>query len=200
MKRFLAFRAVNFVSVACLVAFGCLTILGQATRSISTVQRRLDDFNRQSQQVARDEMNRELGGRKPNAEERRLAAAKKTQIREDFESLQTLYNDVLTKLQTKEAMTDDYIAETSGKISKAGSRLRENIEFPIKSPVDSKLDSPPRPDASLKILCLQLHGFLTNPMFETGVLDIVEAEKARDTLDKVIQTATDLRRQLGKID
>jgi len=200
-------RRVSFsMRLAIVVSVGCLMLLilvptvnAQTTRTLSTVGRRIDDFNRQGDKMARDEMNREMRGRRPTAEERRLAEAKKAQIKEDFQTLQTTYNDILIRLQSREKLTSHYISGVVEKVLRAGSRLRENMEFPTKVEDEKKVEGVP-PESSVRLLCIQLHAFLTSPIFETGVLDIVEAAKARDTLDKIIQTSANIRHQLGKID
>jgi hypothetical protein len=180
---------------------GCVILAdAQATRTLSSTGRRLDEFNRQTEKVARDELDREMHGRKPTEEERRKAAARKAEIKEDFESLQAAYNEIVTKLHAQQPLSDTYVSDVSGKIAKSGSRLRHNIEFPEEKSDGSRPQESAQPPASLKSLCLLLHAFLTSPVFETGVLDVVEAGKARDNLDKIILNAESLRQKFGKID
>ena len=176
------------------------TINAQATRNASAVGRRLDDFNRQSEKAARDELTREMNGRKPTKEELREAQVKKAQIKEDFETLQASYNDIVSRLQAREPLTNSYIAEVTDKISKSGHRLRHNIDFVDKKDDAVKKSAGPTPVPTIKTLCVHLHAFLTSPIFETGVLDVAEAKKASETLEKIIQTSESLRQQIGKID
>ncbi|HVF29648.1 MAG TPA: hypothetical protein VNA22_01710 [Pyrinomonadaceae bacterium] len=184
------------------IAFACVLFTtatvntsAQATRNI--VGRRLDDFNKQTEKVARDEMGREMHGRKLTPEERRIAEAKKAQIKEDFEKLQTVYNEILTRLHAKETFSDQYVADTSERVAKSGARLRENIEFPVRTEDEKSTTVSPQ-SVSIKLLCVQIHAFLTNPIFEIGVLDVTEAAKARDALEKVIKTSEELRTQFAK--
>jgi hypothetical protein len=197
-------RNLSIIQAVILIVIGAITMLadvqsaaGQSTRTLSTVGRRIDDFNKQSDKVARDEMDREMRGRKPNAEERRLAEIKKAQLKEDFETLQKAYNDIVTKLHAKETLSAEYISEITEAIGKSASRLRHNIEFPV-AEAGKKAPDQVSPTVSIASLCLQIHAFLTSPIFETGVLDIAAAEKARDTLDAIIHTSGALRQQTGK--
>jgi len=186
----------------CLVL--AFTILGwvvvadaQTARTLSTTGRRLDEFNRQSERAARDELRREMRGRKPTEEERRQTAAKKEQIGEDFEGLQAAYNEILTKLHALEHLSEAYVSDATAKIAKSGARLH-NIAFPERKTGDSEKAEASSTQGSIKDLCLLMHQFLTNLVFETGVLDVIEAEKARDALDKIIQTSENLHQNFGK--
>ena len=182
-----------FTTLACV-----MMAAAQAARTLSSTGRRLDEFNRQNEKAARDELDREMRGRKPTAEERRQTEAKKEQIREDFEGLQTAYNEILTKLHAQERLSDAYVSDISSKIAKTGARLRHNIAFPERRTGSSEKGEVSSPPGSVRELCLLMHKYLTNPVFETGVLDVIEAEKARDTLDRIIQTSEGLHQKLGK--
>lgn len=178
---------------------GCVTVAdAQTARTLSSTGRRLDEFNRQSEKVARDELDREMRGRKPTPEERRQTQARKEQIREDFEGLQAAYNEIITKLHAQEHLSEAYVSNISAKIAKSGARLRHNFAFPERKAGGSEKSEASSPLGAIKDLCLLMHKFLTNPVFETGVLDIIEAEKARDTLDGIIQTSESLHHKLGK--
>src|SRR5687767_11539747 len=104
-----------------------VAIHAQATRNITSAGRRLDEFTRQNDKMARDQMESEMRGRKPTAEERRLAEAKKLQTKEDFAKLQDAYNDIITRVTAREKLTKAYVAETAENISKIAERLRTNL-------------------------------------------------------------------------
>jgi hypothetical protein len=181
----------RYIGIAGLVILLVISGEAQSSRTVS-VERRIDDFRKQSERQAREELSREMRGRQPTAEERRVAEAKKAQIKEDFDMLQSAYNDILERLHAKETLTSGYTQEITGKIAKSAARLRQNIEFPApKTDVKAAEASPP--PASMKSLCFHIYAFLTSPIFETGVLDLVEAEKARDSLDAVVRIAENLR-------
>jgi hypothetical protein len=193
-------RRLTYAHICLLLAFtifGCVLVAeGQTSRTLSSAGRRLEEFNRQTEKAARDELRREMRGRRPTAEDRRQTQAKKEQIREDFEALQTAYNEILTKLHAQEQLSEAYVSDITAKIIKSGGRLRHNIAFPNSNAVDS--ENTELSSGSIKDLCLFMHKFLTNPVFETGVLDVIEAEKARHALDKIIQIAGSLQHKLGK--
>ena len=170
-------------------------VAGQGTR-ITSIDRRLDDFRRQNEKSARAELEREMHGRKPTAEERRQAALKKSEIKEDFENLQSIYNDVVTRLHARETLAPAYTIEVAEKISKSAHRLRRNVEFPARKEEQSVAELKPS-TKSLGAVCVALLAFLTNPMFETGVIDPTQAVKARDLLDEIIRMSDDIRHTAG---
>ena len=173
----------------------------QGTRSISNTARRLDEFNRQAQKAERDDLDREMRGRKPSDEEHRHHEIVKAQIKEDFETLQTLYNEIVSKLRSGEPFTSENTSEISTKLVKSSERLKANIALPEKKTDKTAPDSEHTPTdmrASFKHLGRQLYEFLTNPVFETGVLDVIEVEKARNALDQILHTCRSLNHGAAK--
>ena len=171
---------------------------GQA-RSPGAVARRIEEFNAQAVKASRDELNREMNGRTPSDQQSRLTRLKKTAIREDLETLQSSYNELVTKLHSKETPSDAFVLDVTERVRKASTRLQDNIEFLA---IKERKPSPPTASASkgsLRELCVILHAFLTNPLFETGAFEVAEADKARDVLDKIVQLSGTLHNQVGKI-
>ena len=174
-------------------------VVCQATRTLANVGRRIDDFNTQTRQAARDEMNREMNGRTPTEGEVRATRLKKAEIREDFATLQSGYNAIVTKLNSKEALTDKFVSDVTERIRRAGARLQHNVGF---LEVKERVVLPAArstPESSLRELCIIVHAFLTNPVFETGVLVVADSEEARDLLDKIVQLSGTLHSKLGKV-
>ncbi len=181
-----------FTALSCVV-----TADAQSARTVANAGRRIDEFNRQTEKVARDELGREMLGRKPTAEERRQAAAKSSQIKEDLEHLQDAYNELVAKLQAGGPVDNAYFAGIDAKIVKSVSRLRHNIAFPEKSGDSIEKDDQTEPAPSVRGLCFYLHAFLTSSLFEKPVVDVVEAGKALDLLDKIIRSSERLRQNRG---
>ncbi len=190
---------IHICLVLTFITLGCVVVAdAQTNRTISSTGRRLDEFNRQSEKAARDELRREMRGRKPTTAELKRASVIKEQIREDFEGLQAAYNEILTKLHAQEHLSEVYISDVTAKIAKSGNRLRHNIAFTERETTNSEVAEVSSTRGTMNDLCLLLHKFLTNPVFETGVLDIIDAGKAGDVLDKIIQTSENLHQHFGK--
>lgn len=194
MTKF-AFLFVNVVFVAVatslVLVFFSVTADAQTTRNISSSARRIEEFNKQGNNAARDEMNSEMRGKRPTAEEMRKAKAIEKQIEEDLAALQTKYNDVVVKLQSKDAISDVFVVDAAGRIHKHAERLKNNIKFP------ELKDDEPVPDTAsqattskrkmLVDLCTQILRFFDSPLFASpNVLDIQKANEARQILETVI--------------
>lgn len=186
------------VSATVLIAFYVSTSNAQGTRSISSTGRRLDEFGKMSDKAARDELNREMQGRKPSPEAIRKAAAVKAEVKEDFESLQNEYNKLVTVLNSKESLNPAFVRETAERIHKHANRLKTNVVFPAPLQSDSeevkKADSLGDSRKQLRSMCEQIYLFVTNPIFENpNVLDIEAARKAASTLEAIINVSDRLR-------
>jgi hypothetical protein len=190
--RFRTFTQYCLLFIFVLLA-SVVTADAQSSRTLASAGRRIDEFNRQSEKVARDELGREMLGRRPTGEERRQAVAKTSQIRQDLEHLQDAYNELVARLATGESADEIYYAGIDAKISRSALRLRHNVAFPDKSTESIEKRNEDRPAPSVRDVCLYVHAFLTSPLFETAVLDVTEAAKARDLLDRIILTSERLR-------
>jgi|GEM_PF-3537335 len=194
-------RSFGLLVLSVLVMSGsAVFVSGQASRSIFTTGRRLDEIGRQIEKSQRDELGRELGSKPQSPEQLRRTAALKAQIKEDFESMQEQYNRLVTQLKLKKPLDREFVAGTAAVIHKHARRLRENVPFP-KSDPQAAISETARPngdpsslEAETANLCQKIHSFLTSPMFETtAVLDVNQAEKARSLLDEILYTASHLR-------
>jgi hypothetical protein len=199
--RYLANSILHVAIIVGFCLFGPLADLqsaaGQA-RSPGSVARRIEEFNAQATKAARDELNREMYGKPAPAQQGRLTKIKKAEIREDFDTLQTSYNEIVTRLNSKEPLPTKFVLDVTEAIRKAGARLQGNVDFLAVRDRATPPVVPSMPERSMRELCIAVHGFLTNPLFETGVLDVAEAGKARDTLDKVVQLSATLHNRVGK--
>lgn len=205
MRQVTVFAAKSIAAVfLCLLASGLVnvSVFGQPSRSISSTGRRIDEINRQAEKVERDEMNRDLRGRPPSREELKQAAAKKEQIKKDFEGLQAEYNKIVLALKAREPLADSFVADAAENIHEHSTGLRHNIVFPENKKQDaatSAIDDDKAVKSLLLKLCLRVHSFITSPMFETpSVLDISAAEKARDDLSGITRISDRLRKAPSK--
>jgi hypothetical protein len=197
--RSIAFAAnmLLFVVFASAVSDVC----AQASRNPSGVARRIEEFNKQSEQVNRDSMNREMGRKKSSPEEVRKAKAIEAEIKEDLDALQADYNDAVEKLQSRVEITDSFAAEIADRVQKHAERLRSNIKFPEAKddkPVSAEKTAATDTRNKLIALCTNILAFFNSPMFASpNVLDIPSAQKARRSLETVIRESAELKEMAG---
>ncbi len=174
------------------------TVEAQPTRSLANSARRIEEFNKQGDQAAREEMNREMRGKKPTAEEMRKAKAIEAQIREDLEILQSEYNNIVIKLQSGDQVADTFAVDTAGRIHKHAERLLSNIAFPESrddeaTQVETK-KKPLNQRKQLFVICSHILEFFKSPLFESpNVLDVPNAMEARRKLQTIIQSSLELK-------
>ena len=178
-----------------------LSVNAQASRNPSATARRIEEFNKQSERVSRDEMNREMGRKKPSAEEIRKAKAIEAEIKEDLDALQTDYNDAVEKLNERGEITGAFASEIAGRIQKHAERLKNNIKFP-ESEDDEPISAEKSPQVSIRkklvALCTNILAFFDSPMFASpNILDIPSAQKARRSLETVIRKSSELKEFVG---
>lgn len=170
---------------------------GQSTRSIGTTGRRIDEINKQAEKFQRDELNREMRGKRLSEEELKERAARKARIEEDLEGLQTEYNNIVEKLNLRETIGPAFASEAADRIHERASRLRHDLIFHDKPADDNAETLPARPDGgsvSLHKLCTEIHAFLTSPVLDNpAIVDVRESARTRDTLDRIIQISDILR-------
>jgi hypothetical protein len=162
------------------------------------VGRRIDDFNNQNKQAERDELNKELRGKKPSAEELKRSAALKAQLKEDLEALQEEYNFLVTKLKASELISIKEAAEVGDRVHLRSERLLKNLNLPAPKPSEGAETKIYGNDTNklLRSLCAGLFEFITNPMFESpSALDMESAGKARLMLEELIRLSDHLRRR-----
>ncbi|HKY30478.1 MAG TPA: hypothetical protein VJM12_21285 [Pyrinomonadaceae bacterium] len=180
-------------------AFQCVVV---AQRPSYPVGRRIEQMNRQVGQYERDEQYRDVEG-KPNATaDRKRNQTTVAQVKEDFERLQAIYNQLVTTLSSKKPLDDAFLSESLAGINKCSTRLKTNLALPqAKQEVHAKLSSNEEPQlqASLTLLLNHISRFVTNPMFEsTGVLDVELSTKASRDLEEIIHQSSNIRKRTEK--
>ena len=168
----------------------------QATRTLNTVERRIENFNNQGVKAERDEMNKELRGKKPATEELKRAAAVKAQLKEDLESLQEEYNLLVPRLKASEAISVKEAAEVSERVHLRAERLLKNLNLPAPEPAETPEAVTYGNDTNrlLRSMCSLIFEFVTDPMFETpSALDVSSGGKARSTLEALVRLSDRIR-------
>lgn len=191
-----------FLSIIAILGFmGAFEISGfaQSSRTMIPVERRIEQLNRQSQEAERDSLRREMEGKNRKPDSSKQNQAIKTQIREDFEALQTAYNKVVINLQSG-SLERAFVLEATGDIKKYSARLKENLALPepekdaankIVEKEELNLDDRRK---SLRELCRHIYNFVTNPIFnEPTGLDVEQAAKAGSEIDKIIEISEKIK-------
>lgn len=167
----------------------------------SSIQRRVEQLNRQGEQYERDNAGRGTA-RGPNRSGTESAAVT-ARIRKDLESLQAEYNHIVIAMASHKTLPDSQILNAVSEIRDCSIRLKQNLVLP--QPKDEKSKAPPvsigsdQTNASLMALREHIYRFLMNPMFEApAVLDLEQGKKASRDLDKIIEVSDNISRQYVK--
>lgn len=201
-KYFDRVHFIAFVTIFIVALFLALPVSAQ--RTVPVNMRRIEEMNRQSAEYERDRLNREKNGETTtSAEDIKRNQKLKTQIKEDFESLQTAYNKIVISLQTSDEPSREFILKSSDEIKKYAARLKTNLALPeVKDEKNEQSkDAPDLSDKrkSLRALCRHIYDFVTNPIFNqpTG-LDIEQSSKARLDLEKIIELSQQINKSVEK--
>lgn len=173
-----------------------------AQRPSYPVGRRIEQMNRQVDQYERDEQHRDIEGRVETKAERKRPQASVAQVKEDFERLQAIYNQLVVALSAKKPLDHAFVSESLAGINKCSSRLKTNLALPqAKDKVQEKTPSNEEPQlqTSLTILLNHISSFVTNPMFESsGVLDVELSANASRDLEEIIHQSNTIRKRTEK--
>lgn len=183
----------------CLVAASAEWTFAQRDRRPTTsAERRIEQLNRQSEEYERDKLNRDLkgGSEKPVAKRETRVVA---QIEQDFEGLQAAYNQIVIAMASKKEFNYDSVLDAVAQINKCSTRLKGNLALP-KSDEDKKKAieveaGSDKMQYSMLSLRKLIYTFVTNPLFESkDVLDIQQARRASQDLDRIIQLSQSIRK------
>lgn len=184
-----------------LTAISDLPVSAQSARPVSSHERRIDEINRQSEKLERENMNSELKKQRDSPEQSRQTQVLRAEIKEDLEHIQSAYNQIVILLQSGDEPSRDFIFETTDSIKKHAGRLAHNLSLPEPKEAERKenqVESFESPRKSLRSLGRHIFNFITNPIFDAPqVLDIEQAVKARLELDKIIQLSETIRENTG---
>jgi hypothetical protein len=127
------------------------------------------------------------------------------QLREDFKQIQVSNNDILVMLSKGQPLDYQLIAGTLNNIKKRANRIKTSQLLPppeseIQGRVDASLDYKSNLRPALLRLDRLIISFVENPIFKTlnKVVDVKDAEKARQNLEDIIALCDRLRKSAGK--
>ena len=182
-----------------IAAFECVVF---AQRPSYPVGRRVEEMNRQVGQYERDEKQRDINGKIETTTDRKRSQTTVAQVKEDFERLQEIYNQLVVAMSTKKPLDDAFVSESLTGINKCSTRLKTNLALP--QPKDKVQEKPSSNEAelqtSLTILLNHISRFVTNPMFESsGVLDVKLSTQASRDLEEIIHQSNTIRKRTERV-
>jgi hypothetical protein len=145
--------------------------------------------------------------RKASKSEREPQLALK-QIKEDFESLQSVNNDMMRDSAGDQALDFKLISESAGEINKRAKRLRANLAMPAAVKKDQDKKDQKKPEAiegeQMKATLIKLDSFImsfvTNPLFQNPkVLDAQLSSRAGNDLDNIIELSHSISKSAEKL-
>lgn len=148
---------------------------------------------------------RENSKKKPATDQRqRLALI--AQIKEDFNLIQVLNNEMIRTAFTDRTMDYDILSEKASDIKRRATRLKSSIKFyddkeerkslRIQDAADDK-----QLKATLVVLRQLIGRFVNSPVFRNpGVLDIQSSAKANRDLQDIIELSDNIRKNARKLD
>jgi hypothetical protein len=120
-------------------------------------------------------------------------------IKEDFERIQIINNDVLQAPARGDAPDYAHISEAAGEIKKRAARLKANLFPAEKQSKEKGAEGPQDLQSLLAELDGAISGFVSNPMFQNlRVVDTQSAAKARRDLERVIKLSARVRQEADK--
>lgn len=181
----------------CVLVASEITAFGQ--RSPSSIQRRVDQLNRQGEQFERDNLGREVKGDKTDRSRSQALIA----VKKDLESLQADYNQIVLAIAANKSADDAQILLTVAQINECSLRLKHSLAFP--QPTDDRRKAPAtvegarQTESPLMTLRKHIYSFVMNPLFETpAVLDLEQAKNATRDLDKIIELSESISKTHSK--
>ena len=149
----------------------------------------------------------EARGTHPAATAPRPTNAQIAQVKEDFNTIQVLNNEMVRATFSGQAPDYGFLYEKSGEMKKRANRLKESIKFTESEGEEkTRLDDGPYDESRMKISVLVLRNlvksFVTNPIFQesTGALDVNLAAKASRDLRHITDLSDAIRKNAKRLD
>jgi hypothetical protein len=176
-------------------------ILAQSPRPPSDVdpaRARFEDTNRRELQL------RNMGGTPKKTDPKELEAVV-AHIKQDFERILTLHNEIVRVISTDKALEHDFVSSATAEIKKRASRLQTTLALDkLEDSEQNQHKLKALNDAQLKdaliSLCKEIESFVTNPVIKTpGTVDIQQLAKARRDLEGVIELGDSINKSAARL-
>ena len=177
-----------------------ITVSAQSGSRPSSIQRRVDQLNRQREEFERDNLGREVTR---DRIDRKRSQALLAEVKKDLASLQANYNQIVIAMAARKSVDDDQIVNAIDEIKHCSGRLKHNLALPEPKDDQSKptdaATAAQQTEAPLMTLRKHIFSFVMNPLFETpAVIDVEHAKNASRDLDKIIELSELLSKHHAK--
>lgn len=178
---------------------------GQRVYVPPAMERREADMVNQREMRERESLRRRLGAGSLRVTNPRYVQAIIAQVKEDFERIQVVRNELVRATAANNAPDYKSISDATGEIKKRSSRLKNNLA--LVDPEGEKqsqksggdLDREQMKDA-LVMLCHRIESFVKSPVFETpGVVDVEVSAKANRDLENMIELSSNIRKSAQRL-
>jgi len=187
-----------------------VNVYGQVSAPPGAGDKSLEDRNVKGRSVDMERARRDVD--EPQQSSTSPSANKFPEIKEDFEKIQLLTDNVITLVKVVKTNYKQ-VSEESGEIKKRAMRLKSNL-FPVvenkkkdkdkdkdKSKVEEKTDDLPQDVRGLVVaMDKSLMTFTQSPIFQnTKVADASESLKAQNELENLIKISSALEKEADKM-
>jgi hypothetical protein len=196
--------AILIAAALCFLTVLATPVLAQRTSRSSGMERRSEEMNRRRDQLEREMLLRGVESKSENAEDR-AAPETVSQVRQDFERIQAIYNEFVRALASEKPLDHKFISDATAEIKKCSTRLKNHLALPSaendgKSQKQQEDASDERIQTALLLLTNHIRSFVTNPLFESsGAIDINLSTVASQDLKKIIELSDTVRKRADKL-
>ena len=141
---------------------------------------------------------------KETADPKQLAALT-AKVKEDFERILTLHNEVAHAVAGSQPLDYGFVADASAEIKKRASRLQTTLALQrLDADQRDSQKLAPFKDTEVKealvTLCRQIESFVQNPIIATpGTIDLQQLARARRDLQSVIELGDHIRKAAERL-
>lgn len=200
------------ITIACAIAFLSVSTVpiiaqqqGQPVHVPPVIERRDADMVNQRAMREEESLRRRLVASSVRVSDPRFLQAVILQVKEDFERIQVVRNQLVRITSANNALNYKFISDATGEIRRRSNRLKKNLaladpkerEGSKKNGVE--LDPEQMKDALL-MLCNRIESFVKSSVFETpGVVDVDGSAKANSDLEHMIQLSSNIRKNAQRL-
>jgi hypothetical protein len=196
------------LGLSSVLAIGCSGIYAQVgIAPPGSSDKNLEDRDIKGRSVELERIRRDAGKPDQNAQPQQIPKEKFEEIKQDFENIQRLQNEIITAYTMSKQINYAKISSDAGEINKSSVRLGSNL-FPIidkkdkkKSKENTVADSPIPQDIKGIIVELDntLAAFVGNAMFTNPqVVNSADHAKAQADIEKIIRLSAALNQEAEK--
>jgi hypothetical protein len=178
---------------------------GQPVYVPPVMERRDADMVNQRALREEESLRRRLVASSVRVSDPRFLQAVILQVKEDFERIQVVRNELVRLTSANNALNYKFISDATGEIRKRSNRLKKNLALadPEGGEESKKnggeLDPEQMKDALLR-LCNRIESFVKSSVFETpGVVDVEGSAKANSDLENMIQLSSNIRKNAQRL-